>query len=83
MTDFDKRLNVAWSALKIALGVGLVVAGIDKNFNKLTDWSMYLSPLATRVIPVSPATFSMRSASLKSSPGSLCSAAQPGLAVTS
>ncbi|QNI31685.1 hypothetical protein H7849_21925 [Alloacidobacterium dinghuense] len=57
MTDFDKRLNVAWWALKIALGVGPVVAGIDKYFNKLTDWSMYLSPLATKVIPVSPATF--------------------------
>lgn len=57
MTDFDKRLNVAWWALKIALGVGPIIAGIDKYFDKLTDWSMYLSPLATKVIPVSPTTF--------------------------
>ena len=53
MSDFDKRLNVAWWALKIGLGVGPVVAGIDKYFNKLTDWSMYLSPLATKIVPIS------------------------------
>jgi hypothetical protein len=57
MTDFDSRLNVAWWALKIALGVGPLVAGIDKYFNKLTDWSMYLSPLATKIVPVSAPTF--------------------------
>lgn len=34
-----------------------IVTGIDKYFNKLADWGMYLSPLATRVIPVSPQTF--------------------------
>ena len=57
MTDFDDRLNVSWWALRIALGVGPIVAGIDKYFNKLTDWGMYLSPLATKVVPVSAATF--------------------------
>jgi len=57
MTDFDKRLNVAWWALKIGLGLGPVVAGVDKYFNKLADWSMYLSPLATKAIPISPPTF--------------------------
>lgn len=56
MTD-DNRLNVAWWALKIGLGVGPIVAGIDKYFNALTDWSMYLSPLATKVIPVSATMF--------------------------
>jgi uncharacterized membrane protein YphA (DoxX/SURF4 family) len=30
---------------------------VDKFFNKLTDWTMYLSPLATKTVPVSPATF--------------------------
>jgi putative Mn2+ efflux pump MntP len=34
-----------------------MVTGIDKYFNKLTDWTMYLSPLATKVVPVSAATF--------------------------
>ena len=37
--------------------MGPIVAGIDKYFNKLTDWTMYLSPLATKVVPVSAATF--------------------------
>jgi putative Mn2+ efflux pump MntP len=37
--------------------VGPIIAGIDKYFNKLTDWTMYLSPLATKVVPVSAATF--------------------------
>ena len=57
MKEFDHRLNTAWWALRIGLGLGPVIAGIDKYFNILTDWGMYLSPLATKVVPVSPATF--------------------------
>lgn len=47
---------MAWWALRIGLGVGPIIAGIDKYFNKLTDWTMYLSPFATRVSPFSAAT---------------------------
>lgn len=57
MREFDSHINTAWWALKIGLGVGPIITGIDKYFNKLADWSMYLSPLATKVVPVSPATF--------------------------
>ena len=57
MAAFDQRLNLSWWALRIGLGVGPIVTGIDKYFNKLTDWTMYLSPLATKVVPVSDATF--------------------------
>jgi len=57
MKDFDNRLDTAWWALRIGLGLGPIIAGADKFFNILTDWTMYLSPLATRVVPVSPATF--------------------------
>jgi putative Mn2+ efflux pump MntP len=57
MAAFDQRLNLSWWSLKIGLGVGPIVTGIDKYFNKLTDWTMYLSPLATKVVPVSAATF--------------------------
>ena len=57
MTESDEHLNAAWWALRIALGVGPIVTGIDKYFNKLADWGMYLSPLATKAIPVSAATF--------------------------
>lgn len=57
MTDFDNHLNLGWWALRIGLGVGPIITGIDKYFNKLADWGMYLSPLATKVVPVSPTTF--------------------------
>lgn len=57
MLEFDHRLNAAWWALRIGLGVGPIITGIDKYFNKLTDWGMYLSPIATKIVPVSTATF--------------------------
>lgn len=57
MDTLDGRLKGAWWALRIGLGVGPIAAGIDKYFNKLTDWSMYLSPLANRLLPVSSTTF--------------------------
>jgi uncharacterized membrane protein YphA (DoxX/SURF4 family) len=53
----DHRLNTAFWALRIGLGLGALLAGVDKFFNILTDWSMYLSPLATRVLPISSAVF--------------------------
>jgi uncharacterized membrane protein YphA (DoxX/SURF4 family) len=57
MDKFDKRLELPWWALRIGLGVGPIITGADKFFNKLTDWTMYLSPLATKTVPVSAATF--------------------------
>lgn len=57
MNELDGRLNVAWWTLRIGLGLGPVITGIDKFFNKLADWGMYLSPLATKVVPVSVPTF--------------------------
>jgi hypothetical protein len=57
MNGFDRRLNISWWALKIGLGVGPIIAGTDKYFNKLTDWTMYLSPLATKIVPVSAPMF--------------------------
>src|ERR1700749_3751757 len=57
MAKFDDGLKVGWWALKIGLGVGPIITGLDKYFNNLADWGMYLSPLVTRVVPVSPATF--------------------------
>lgn len=54
---FDQRLNSAWWVLRIGLGLGAFLAGLDKFFNILADWAMYLSPLATKVIPVSAPVF--------------------------
>jgi uncharacterized membrane protein YphA (DoxX/SURF4 family) len=55
--SFDTRLNSAWWTLRIGLGLGAFLAGLDKFFNLLADWTMYLSPLATKVIPVSAPVF--------------------------
>jgi uncharacterized membrane protein YphA (DoxX/SURF4 family) len=57
MRPLDRRLNTSWWALKIALGLMPIISGVDKYFNKLADWGMYLSPYATKVVPVSVPTF--------------------------
>ncbi len=54
---FDKRLNSVWWALRVALGATAFLAGLDKFFHLLANWEMYLSPLAARLLPVSPAVF--------------------------
>lgn len=55
----SKDLSSAWWALRIGLGLGPLLSGLDKFFNVLTDWGMYLSPFVARLLPVS-ATFLMR-----------------------
>lgn len=53
----DSRLSSAWWVLRIGLGATTFLAGLDKFFNLLTNWSMYLSPLAERFLPISPDLF--------------------------
>ena len=53
----DRRLESAWWMLRIGLGVATFLAGLDKFFNLLTRWTMYLNPLALRVVPIAPVTF--------------------------
>ena len=57
MKESDSRLNAAWWALRIGLGMGPILAGIDKYFNILANWEMYLSPMVTRVLPLKDTTF--------------------------
>jgi DoxX len=57
MGNWDAHINRAWWVLRVGLGVGPIITGADKFFNKITDWGMYLSPMATKVVPVSTATF--------------------------
>jgi uncharacterized membrane protein YphA (DoxX/SURF4 family) len=52
----DHRLNQAFWVLRIGRGLGAFLAGLDKFFNILTDWGMYLSPIATRIVPLSAST---------------------------
>jgi uncharacterized membrane protein YphA (DoxX/SURF4 family) len=53
----EKRLDKVWWALRIGLGVGPLLAGLDKFFNVLADWSTYLSPAAERLLPMSGPSF--------------------------
>ncbi len=57
MAETDEKLNLVWWLLRVALGLGMFLAGLDKFFDLLTMWSMYLSPLAEGLLPVSPEVF--------------------------
>ena len=52
MASRDSRLNVAWWTLRVGLGVGPFLAGLDKFFNRLTNWDMYLAPVIARLSPI-------------------------------
>ena len=53
----EKRLDSVWWALRIALGLGPFLAGLDKFFNLLADWNAYLSPAVAQMLPVDGPTF--------------------------
>lgn len=53
----DDQLNTRTGALRLAFGLTATLAGLDKFFNVLADWSAYVSPLAAQLLPVSPETF--------------------------
>jgi uncharacterized membrane protein YphA (DoxX/SURF4 family) len=52
-TSIDK----SWWTLRMTYGLVPIVAGFDKFTNLLTDWTHYMNPLATKVLPVSAPTF--------------------------
>jgi uncharacterized membrane protein YphA (DoxX/SURF4 family) len=53
----DSRLNNAWWVLRIGLGVGPILAGLDKYFNILANWETYLNPLVPRLLHIQAVTF--------------------------
>ena len=55
--NFDSRLNSCWLALRLGIGGAAFLAGLDKFFNLLTNWEQYLSPIATKLLPISAPTF--------------------------
>ncbi len=57
MTAAEDKLSGAFWLLRLALGTGIFLAGLDKFFEVLTTWSMYLSALAERLLPVSADAF--------------------------
>jgi uncharacterized membrane protein YphA (DoxX/SURF4 family) len=50
----DSRLNGPALALRIAVGLMATLAGLDKFFNLLTNWTAYIAPIALQMSPISP-----------------------------
>jgi uncharacterized membrane protein YphA (DoxX/SURF4 family) len=53
----NSQLKQAWWVLRIGLGLGPLLAGLDKFFNLLTNWEMYLNPLVPRLLHIQGVTF--------------------------
>src|SRR5437762_7637146 len=53
----SRELNAAYWALRIAFGLGPLVAGLDKFTNILVNWEKYLSPKILQMVPLSAVTF--------------------------
>jgi uncharacterized membrane protein YphA (DoxX/SURF4 family) len=53
----SRELNAAYWALRVAYGLGPLLAGLDKFTNILVDWQKYLSPAVLRMLPISGAMF--------------------------
>lgn len=53
----EHRLNSSYWALRVGVGLAAFLAGLDKFFGLLANWEGYLSPLVTRLVPISPHTF--------------------------
>jgi uncharacterized membrane protein YphA (DoxX/SURF4 family) len=53
----DHKTETAYWALRLTFGVVPIVAGLDKFTNLLANWEGYLSPIAARLLPVSPHAF--------------------------
>ncbi|MEA5453130.1 hypothetical protein SPF06_00205 [Sinomonas sp. JGH33] len=47
----------AFTMLRTIYTVAPILFGLDKFFNILTQWPMYLAPAATQVVPVTPQMF--------------------------
>jgi len=52
-----ERLTTPWWALRIGLGAIAFLAGLDKFANLLADWTGYLNPTVTHLLPVSASSF--------------------------
>jgi uncharacterized membrane protein YphA (DoxX/SURF4 family) len=52
----DTRLETPVIVLRLAIGLMASLAGLDKFFNILADWSSYISPAVVPFLPFSPET---------------------------
>jgi uncharacterized membrane protein YphA (DoxX/SURF4 family) len=54
---FSRQLNAGYWALRLAFGLGPLLAGLDKFTNILVNWEQYLNPRVLDFVPVSATTF--------------------------
>ena len=52
----NHQLAARASVLRLIFGLTATLAGLDKFFNVLVDWSTYISPLVVQLLPVSADT---------------------------
>lgn len=56
--DNEQRvIDTSWWTLRIAFGLVPLLAGLDKFFNLLTDWTRYIAPAFAGILPMSPQHF--------------------------
>jgi len=53
----NPQLRSAWWTLRIGLALGPIFAGIDKFFDRLTNWEMYLHPAIPSLLHISAPAF--------------------------
>jgi uncharacterized membrane protein YphA (DoxX/SURF4 family) len=56
-TESRPDLDALYRPLWLTYGLVPLLAGLDKFFNLLTDWTQYLSPLVADLLPISPEAF--------------------------
>jgi len=57
MSANERGLEIAYRTLRVGLGLGAFLAGLDKYFDLLATWDMYLAGWVEHLLPFSSATF--------------------------
>ncbi len=57
MTSTEQGLDLARRLLRVGFGLMAFLAGLDKFFNLLANWDMYLAPWMANLLPLPAATF--------------------------
>jgi hypothetical protein len=57
--SIHQRSHQAYQILHLGFTVAPILAGLDKFFNVLTDWTQYLAPIFPRMLGLAPETFMM------------------------